>query len=279
MQGDRSFLGRVNQALPTLHPAERKLGNMLCDFPGDLASYSSGELAALAGVSKATISRFVRKLGYSSFEEARRHAREEKATGSRLYLASRTLANERTSLESQFARTVENLQRTLSAIDDTTIAAIADALLSARRVWVVGYRASHAFAAYVGWQLLQVLDSISVIPGGGQTMGEHLVSVAPADVVIVFGLRRRPVSLGPVLDQIERSGARLVYVTDESAPPHPGVSWQLRCETSPIGPLFNHVAVMAVCQLLADETIARAGRAGRERLRGIEALNDALVEL
>ncbi|ODN69083.1 MurR/RpiR family transcriptional regulator [Methylobrevis pamukkalensis] len=279
MQGDKSFLGRVNQALPTLHPAERKLGNMLCDFPGDLASYSSGELAALAGVSKATISRFVRKLGYVSFEEARRHAREEKATGSRLYLASRTLADARTSLDTQFARTVENLQRTLSTIDDTTIPAIADALLSARKVWVVGYRASHAFASYVGWQLLQVLETISVIPGGGQTMGEHLVGVGAADVVLVFGLRRRPVSLGLVLDQIEQSGARLVYITDEGAPPHSGVSWHLRCETSPSGPLFNHVSVMAICHLITDETIARAGSAGRARLRGIETLNDALEEL
>ena len=72
---DRSFLTRVRQALPSLHPAERRLGDFVCDFPGELASYSAQELAALAHVSKATVSRFVQRLGYENYEEARRHAR------------------------------------------------------------------------------------------------------------------------------------------------------------------------------------------------------------
>jgi DNA-binding MurR/RpiR family transcriptional regulator len=49
----------VRQALPSLHPAERRLGDFVCDFPGELASYSGSELAQLAHVSKATVSRFV----------------------------------------------------------------------------------------------------------------------------------------------------------------------------------------------------------------------------
>jgi DNA-binding MurR/RpiR family transcriptional regulator len=45
------------------------------------------------------------------------------------------------------------------------------------------------------------------------------------------------------------------------------------------GPLFNHVAVTAVCHLLATRAIEKAGAEGRARLRGIEALNEALDEL
>ncbi|RVN61034.1 MurR/RpiR family transcriptional regulator, partial [Sinorhizobium meliloti] len=84
---ERSFLARVREILPELHPAERRLGDFLCDFPGEIASYSAQELAALAHVSKATVSRFVQRLGYENYEEARRHARADKQTGSRLFLA------------------------------------------------------------------------------------------------------------------------------------------------------------------------------------------------
>ena len=83
---DKSFLSRIRAALPTLHPAERRLGEFLCDFPGELASYDAQELARLANVSKATVSRFVRRLDYASYDEARRHARLEQRSGSRLFL-------------------------------------------------------------------------------------------------------------------------------------------------------------------------------------------------
>ena len=68
----RSFLGRVREALPELRPAERRLGEFLCDFPGELASYSATELASLADVSNATVTRFVKRLGYENFDDARR---------------------------------------------------------------------------------------------------------------------------------------------------------------------------------------------------------------
>lgn len=81
-----SFVSRVRSQLGELHPAERRLADLVCEFPGEMAGYSASELAALAEVSNATVTRFVRRLGYPSFAEARRHAREESRTGSRLFL-------------------------------------------------------------------------------------------------------------------------------------------------------------------------------------------------
>lgn len=59
---EKSFLSRVRSILPELSPAERRLGEFVCDFPGEVATYSAQELAALAHVSKATVSRFVQRL-------------------------------------------------------------------------------------------------------------------------------------------------------------------------------------------------------------------------
>ena len=43
MRNKESFLGRVRESLPDLHPAERRLGEFLCDFPGEIASYNAQE--------------------------------------------------------------------------------------------------------------------------------------------------------------------------------------------------------------------------------------------
>lgn len=276
---EKSFLAQVRAALPTLHPAERRLGEFVCDFPGDLASYSGSELAELAQVSKATVSRFVKRLGYDSYEAARRHARAEKQTGSRLFLVTAADATTVRSVQAHVAQSVANLQASFQAITDSQIEAVADALLQARKVWVVGFRSSHAFASYLQWQLTQVVEQIVAIPDAGQTLGEHLVSFEPRDVVVVFGLRRRVALMDVLLKSAMRSGARLLYITDEGVPPLRGAQWHFRCHSMAPGPLFNHVAVTAVCHLLATRAIEKAGAAGRARLRGIEALNEALNEL
>ncbi len=274
----RPFLSRVRQILPDLHPAERKLGELVCDFPGELASYSASELADLADVSNATVSRFVRRLGYSSYEEARRHARREKATGSRLYLGDAKVAAPHDPLA--YAETdMRNVQRTLEAVEAEEIDRLVAALLGARKVWVVGFRAGAPLAQYLQWQLLQVIENCVAVPGKGQTMGEYLAGLQPHDVVILFGLRRRVALLDALLTGIDRSGSKLAFITDEGAPIRKGADWHLRCSTESSGPLFSHVGVMALLNLIANRTIDAAAEAGRKRLAAIEASNDLLGEL
>ena len=43
-----SFVTRVRQRLTSMHPAERRLAEFVLSFPGELASYTASELAALA---------------------------------------------------------------------------------------------------------------------------------------------------------------------------------------------------------------------------------------
>jgi len=276
---DKSFLARVRQALPSMHPAERRLGDFVCDFPGELASYSGSELAQLAHVSKATVSRFVQRLGYDSYEAARRHARAEKLTGSRLFLSTAANSGSIQTVASHVAQGIANLEATFLSISDAQIDAVVGAMLKARKVWVIGFRSSNPFANYLQWQLTQVIENIVAIPGGGQTLGEHLVSITKRDLVILLGLRRRVARMDLMIEHIRCQGAKLLYITDEGVPFQDGATWHFRCHSQAPGPLFNHTAVAAVCHLLTTRAIEKAGPNGRTRLRAIETLNDELEEL
>jgi DNA-binding MurR/RpiR family transcriptional regulator len=276
---DRSFLYRVRQALPDLRPAEKRLGEFVCDFPGELASYSAQELAALAHVSKATVTRFIQHLGYETYEEARRHARAEKQTGSRLFLATATDASTAQSMQAHVAQSMANLEATFLSISDGQITAVTDAMMAARKVWVIGFRSSHPFASYLQWQLTQVIEDIVAVPAAGQTLGEHFVSLREDDVVVFFALRRRTAQADAILTQVRKSKAKLLYVTDEGAPFDTRATWHMQCQTFAPGPLFNHTALMALCHLLITRCLEKAGTEGRKRLRNIEALNESLEEL
>ncbi len=273
-----SFLTRVRQNLGAFHPMERQLAEFVLDFPGDLPSYAASELATLAGVSNATVTRFIKRLGYRHFEDARRQVREERGSGSPLLLASRSAL-----VESRFTASLErsqdNLQRTFARLDAQGLDQIAKALLSARKVWVCGLRSSQSFASYFRWQIFQLKEDTHLIPYAGDTLGQYTASIAPNDVVVVFAVRRRPVSLGALVEQVVASGARLLYLSDEQVPRQEGLTWHLYCACDSDSPLDDHVAVAGICHLLASRVMALAGPRERERLNAIEASHDALHEL
>lgn len=273
-----SFLSRVRQNLGAFHPMERQLAEFVLDFPGDLPSYAASELATLAGVSNATVTRFIKRLGYLHFEDARRQVREERGAGSPLLLASRSVAVENRYTAS-LERSQDNLQRTFARLDAFGVDQIAKALLSARKVWVCGLRSSQSFASYFRWQLFQLKEETHLFPLAGDTLGQYTASIDAQDVVVVFAVRRRPVGLGPVVEQVVASGARVLYVSDEQVPRQEGLTWHLFCACDSDSPLDDHVAVIGLCHLLASRVMELSGPRERERMVAIEASHDALREL
>ena len=225
-----SFITRVRDELPRMHAAERRLADFVLDFPGELASYTASELARLANVSNSTVSRFVRKIGYASYDEARRHVRTERQTGAALFMVG--AGPETGTLLAHAEHGIANLEKTLLGLSLQEVDAIATAMLEARHVWVVGFRTAHSFATYLHWQTFQVIERISILPQAGQTIAEYVASMTRDDVAIVFNLRRRVRSMDEIVGQILNSGARTLYVSDETALPPKGPAWQVRCHTT-----------------------------------------------
>jgi DNA-binding MurR/RpiR family transcriptional regulator len=273
-----SFLTRVRQNLSSFHPMERQLAEFVLDFPGDLPSYAASELAALAGVSNATVTRFIKRLGYRHYEDARRQVRMERGTGSPLLLASRS-AKVENRFNASLARSLDNLQRTYARLDAGGIDEIARALLAARKLWICGLRSSQSFASYLRWQMFQLKAETHILPHAGDTLGQYTASMSAQDVVVVFAVRRRPAVLSALVARMVASGARVLYISDEQVPRLPGLAWHLygACESD--SPLDDHVAVIGICHLLASRVMELAGPRERERLTAIEESHDALHEL
>lgn len=282
-----SYFARIRAALPSLHPSERKLADMILSFPGEIASYSASELAQLASVSNATVTRFVRKLGYDNFDQARQAARATQQSGAAVFQSVNLKDNPEAALATQIAQGQLNVENSFKAISLAEIDTLADAMLCAGRVWIVGFRTAHAFAVYLGAQISQVLSDVTVLPQAGQTLAESIASVRDGDVVVVFALRRAVRPLPQICREFSRSPARTALVTDLAAQDGSDSSvveaalspdWRMRVQTHAPGPLFNHAAVLTLCHMFATRCLERAGNDGRKRLLGVEAIHDSLDE-
>lgn len=274
-----SFLARIRELMDQLPPTERRLGTFILDFPGELASYSASELAGLVKVSNATVTRFVQRLGYSSYEEARRHARAQRSAGSPLFLQQPAADALEGTVMAHVQRAQDNIAATFREISEAQIQQIAEALVAARSVSFLGYRNNRSFAAYLRWQLAQLLPRTQVIPGPGETLAEYAVDLDAHDVLVVFALRRSPAVAARFASHAAQAGAQVLVVTDQLSAAPPGVRWVLRCQSAAPGPLDSHVALMLLCEMLAARVMEQCGAAGRKRLAQVEAAHEALGQL
>lgn len=276
---DGSTVSRIRSHYQRLPPSERKLADLILDFPGDIASYSATELAQLAGVSKAAASRLFRRLGYSGFDEVRRSAREEKAWGSPLYLLSQEpdLAMPDSHLRKLIEQELANMARTFEVLDLRKLERIANALIDARRLWALGYRNSYFLADYARWQFLQVRDQVQLLQSSGATLAEQMVDIQGEDIVIAFGFRRRTARFRQALNSIHAMGIPILYITE----PDVGATinyatWILHAEVAGTGPFDSYPAACSLIHLLSVTMMQKAGRQGRSRIQQIEELHAAL---
>ena len=274
-----SLIARIRERFNTLHPMERRLADVLLNFPGDLASYSASDFARFAHVSNATVSRFFRKLGYPNFDAARRHIRAQRQSGAALLLLGQTDGTQDSVIEAHDRQGQTNLARTFAALSITDIDSAVQAMMQARRVWIVGFRSGHSLANYLYWQVLQVVERAVLLPVAGQTLAEYIASMEPDDMVVLFDFKRRPRMLDRMIQTIAARGADMMVISDMArVAPQSKVAWHFQCQTMAPGPLFNHTSAFALCHLIATRVIQLAASSARKRLALIETLHEDLED-
>ncbi|MGY2065983.1 MurR/RpiR family transcriptional regulator [Blastococcus sp. SYSU DS0619] len=266
---------RIDERIARCHPGltsqERRAAETLLEHLDDLATYRAAELAALAGVSKATMSRLFRSLGFADFDEVRDHLRGLRSAG-------------------EPRRAAEPPD--LVAHADTEAAAVAAAVLQpgvadavavladARSVLVVGWRNSHAVALHLREQLVHARPRVSLAPLPGQVLGEELADLGRGDAVVAVGFRRRPAGFSGFLATAAATGADVVLIGDPTAAGHAGSArvW-LQCPVQGSLAYDSYAAAMSVVAVLADGVLSRAGRAGQDRISSISTTYARLAEV
>lgn len=254
-----------------LSPQERRAAATMLEHLDDLATYRAAELAVLAGVSKATMSRLFRRLGYADFDEARADLRSLRTAGVPGRVDGTPDLRDHVAAEARaIGRTVEQ-----PGIPDAVAL-----LASARRVLVVGWRNSHPVALHLRQQLAHARPDVRLAPLPGQSLGEEVADLGESDAVVAVGFRRRPAGFGDFLGAVVGTRAAVVLVADPSAVRHVSHArvW-LECPTPGLLAYDSYAAAMSLVAVLADGTLTALGRSGRDRVSRITRTYDELSEV
>lgn len=278
----RTLEKRLHARYEVMPGSERALADVILEYPGDLLLYSATALAERAHVSKAAVTRLVKRLGYGDYREMQREVREAQEAGEPIYLNTSlvTPVLEGDSLRRHVDQDMMNLRQTWEAVRPQDMDAVVQLALGARRVWVIGFRNSYFFASYVRRQLTQIRPDVNLLPVPGQVLVEDLPGMGSDDLAIVIGLRRRTSQLRRVMQIMHDQGVPIAYITDRVAVATPKLAtWVFPCQTRGMSLFDSYVGVISLLNYLCTEAVARAGETGRVRLGRIEDLMGLMQEI
>ncbi|WP_346299826.1 MurR/RpiR family transcriptional regulator [Halomonas sp. BM-2019] len=271
---------RISAQYADLSAQEQRVAAFILDHFDDLAVYSAADLARLTGVSKSTVSRLFKRLGFESFQAVKRHARELRNLGMPLVTDPEAVGGNGERFKRHLAREQENLRRTLGGIEPHAFEAIVMALDQANRLLLVGFRNSYPLAMHFRQQLVQARGDVSLAPQPNQSLAEELVGLGGEDLVVLFGFRRRPRLFDDLVEALAAMPCRVLLIGDATAAGYAEqVDWWLECPLDSISAFDSYASAMSLVSLLANGLLHHRLAQGRARIDTVSELYQRLDEL
>lgn len=274
------FNQRLAQQYDDFSLQEKRIADYILHHYDDLISYNSAELAKLVGVSKSTVSRFFKKLGYESYRSVRDELRLLRQTGLPITDQRNATIQGDSLVTKHYKQEVANLNYWTSQLDDAQFARIIAHLKTAKRIFVIGLRNSYAVALHLRQQLLQIRSDVYLLPQVAQTLAEELVDLTAKDLVIIVAFRRRPAIIHTLLQQLKQQQIATLLFTEPNA--H-GLTllatYTLVTPLDSVSAFDSYSSAMSVINLLSNALLHENLASGRKRIYQVADLYSALDEL
>lgn len=255
-----SLSERITQQYSRLTESSRRVADYLQLNPEKILMLSTAEIAESCSVSKTSVSRFIRQLGYEDHVALRQELMQEREKG----IPVLTSNIEDPEIQHDM-RALEQLWAQLATLDVTELV---EAIANAKRVKIIGYRNSYPLAMHFRQQLMQCRANVELLPLPGQTLGEDLVSIADDDFVIVIGIRRRVAQFEKIIHHL--SGKPCLLITDQSGQKYAdAVAHFLVCHMNNQAPLDSYAVPMSLISYLVNKVYRHLGQHAAQLSRHI----------
>lgn len=208
----------------SLNGAQRRLGRYLQNDSSALLLSNVNDLAQAVGVSKATVVRFAKTLGYAGFPELKRDIQKEMRrklrAADRMEETFAQLRGEENILAKLINRDIQLLQETVQAVSYPDFHKAVELILRARKVFLIGLNASMALAYLLHFRLVRVKkDAHWIFLTGGTSLLEQLSFMQPDDVLIAIDFLQAPREIQTALQHAKKISASILGITDFPSSP------------------------------------------------------------
>ena len=175
---------------------------------------------------------------------------------------------------------MQNLVRSIKSLRSDELHQAIQSLARAEKLWVVGFGDNYPLAHFARALLIKIKADIRMVPIGGFSVPEEFASIRPTDAMLALGIGRKTRSLLSLMRSAVRSGAQVVFLTDQVTRAGADVAHvTLRCRTRGKSVFESVVAPVSVITYLCSAIAFRIGQSAIERLQFIEGIHDEWGDL
>lgn len=223
--GNPSMAQRISRALPSLSRAHQQVAEYVLAHPLQVATMPIDELAVAVGVSLATANRFARALefeGYAQFRAALVLGFEATlAPVEKLRSKLERPASVVDVFDTALFDMVRNLEATRQALDPVSCQQAVQAILTAQRIYIIGFGSSSWLGGLLQRQLDIHCDNVQLLASiESSSYGARVLSrLRPQDLVIAIAFPRYFSDTVLLVNRAREAGVPVLALTDGPTSP------------------------------------------------------------
>lgn len=217
------ILSNIHSNMKTFSKGQRRIAAYILESYDKAAFMTASALGKLADVSESTVVRFAAQLGYDGYPEMQKAL--QNVVRSRLTSVQRMDVVAEQIGQADIPATVmhadaERIRMTIDNLDRQAFDGAVDAIVNAKRVYIMGVRSSSALAYFLGYYLNYILEDVRVITttANGEAL-DHVIRISPQDVAIGITFPRYCTSTHTAMLYCREAGAKTIAITDGPTSP------------------------------------------------------------
>ncbi len=230
---EQDILALLETKGPSFSKGQKRIALYITESYDKAAFLTASKLGKTVGVSESTVVRFAVELGFDGYPEMQK-AMQEMVVNRLTSVQRMEVAHDRIGdqdiLSTVLQSDMEKLRRTGETVDRAEFQAAVDAILNARRIYILGVRSVAPLANFLGYYLNYMFDHVQIITASGSgEMFEKIVGIEAEDVAVAFSFPRYSATTAKGARYCRSTGAAVIGITDS--------------RLSPLGQNCDHVLV------------------------------------
>ena len=217
------LINKIQSELPGFSKGQKQIARIILEHYDKAAFMTASRLGTTVGVSESTVVRFATELGYDGYPHLQRALQEmirNKLTSVQRMEVSSDRMGGRDVLQTVLHADMDMIRQTLDEIDRDAFQGAVDALIGAKRIYILGVRSSSALSSFVGFYFNLLFENVRLVHTNSVSeIFEQVLRVGPGDVVFGVSFPRYSKRTLSAMQYARDRGARVIALTDSRLSP------------------------------------------------------------
>ena len=252
----------IHNKMNLLSKGQRKIANYILQSYDKAAFQTASALGKTVQVSESTVVRFASELGYDGYPEMQKAMQEmvlnRLTSVQRIEVSSNRISQEDV-LNSVLQTDMDLIRSTGDEINRDAFSGAVEALLNAKRIYILGVRSSSALASFLSYYFNYMFDDVRLITSASDSeVFEQIVRISPQDVLIGISFPRYSSAAIQAMEYGHNAGAQTIALTDcSSSPLAKNADYLLSAKSDMVSLVDSLIAPMSVINALIVAVASR----------------------